>query len=94
MIRSFGRVGNPRMSGVDHTVSTDTAHAPVTDAHHYPVNVVSHVFDEGSSVAVFQSLEDFANTVGCSGPLEISFHLRSISGYCQSANRPAVDFHC
>src|ERR1700734_331466 len=48
---------------------------------HNPVHVVSHVFEEGSSVAIFKSLEDFANTVGCNFHLSLSLsfvicHLR------------------
>src|SRR5580700_5809038 len=34
-------------------------------AHHGPVDVVSYVFEEGSAVALLESLEDFANTLGC-----------------------------
>src|SRR5580693_7732651 len=48
---------------------------------HNPVHVVSHVFEEGSSVSVFKSLEDFANTVACNSHLNLSLsfvicHLR------------------
>jgi hypothetical protein len=34
-------------------------------AYHCPVDVVSHVFEEGSAVAFLQSLEDFVNTGRC-----------------------------
>src|SRR5580692_6928417 len=39
---------------------------------HNPVHVVSHVLEEGGSVAIFKSLEDFANTVGCNFHLNLS----------------------
>jgi|GEM_PF-7085195 len=41
--------------------------------HYGPVDIVSYLFEEGSAVAVFKSLEDFANTVGRDGHLDISF---------------------
>src|ERR1700756_4752398 len=34
-------------------------------SHHGPVDVVGDVFEEGSTVAHLESLEDFANTLGC-----------------------------
>src|ERR1700756_4389942 len=34
-------------------------------AHHGPVDVLSYVFKEGSAVALFKSVKDFANTLGC-----------------------------
>jgi hypothetical protein len=39
---------------------------------HNPVHVVSHVFEEGSAVAVLKSFKDFANIVGCSCHLNLS----------------------
>jgi hypothetical protein len=46
---------------------------------HNPVHVVSHVLEEGSSVAIFKSLEDFANTVGCNFHLNLSLSVCDLS---------------
>jgi hypothetical protein len=41
-------------------------------AHHCPINVVDYVLEESSAVAVFKSLEDFANAIGCNSHLVVS----------------------
>jgi hypothetical protein len=42
-------------------------------AHHYPVDVVSHLFEERSAVAVLKSFKDFTNTFRCNCHLNLSF---------------------
>src|ERR1700722_13185224 len=39
-------------------------------AHHCPVNVVGHLFEEGA-IAVFKSLKRFANTLSCNSHLNL-----------------------
>ncbi len=36
-------------------------------------DVVSYLFEEGGAVAIFEPLEDFANTVGCNGHPDLYF---------------------
>ena len=49
-------------------------------SHHRPINVVSHVFEEGGAVAILEPLEDFANSVRCNGHLYFSSFLRAVRG--------------
>src|SRR5271168_3465192 len=60
-------------------------------AHDDPVDVVSHVFEEGSAVAALKSLKDFANAVGCDSHFDIlSFfvgHLAWTSSFISSLTR-------
>src|SRR5580692_6454464 len=43
-----------------------------------PVHIVGYMLEEGSAVAVFKSLEDIANAIGCNSHLDFSFSWRSI----------------
>src|SRR6266851_2696130 len=42
-------------------------------AHHFPVNVVGNLLKEGRAVTVLESLEDFANALGCNDHFDFSF---------------------